>query len=233
MNLKFFNNSKSTINIMVDSEIFSVLPNNSYSVVINSKNADIGFCLDSKSFLSKLGSFDFQLLSLYNIAPSSDEAIIYMNAYKIGGDNWEYYSYVQLSGNTADIRLLSLSVADKDEILKDVVSNELAKAEENRKRKKSDFKLEVILETILSSLPIMAVAYFITKMYFEIKTVLLILLFIFIFVFLLVFFAISTYEKVSKKYKKKNDSGPNMAYMLDEEYIKRTVFDTGRYRNSL
>lgn len=233
MNIKFLNNSKSTVNITVGSETFSVLPNNSHSIILNSENADIGFCIDGKSFLSKLGSFEFQLLSLYSIIPSNGEATIYMNAYKIGGDDWEYYSYVQLSGETADIRLLSLSVADKDEILKDVVSKELEKTEENRKRKKSDLKLEIILETILSSLPIMAVAYFITKRYFEIKTVLSILFFIFAVVFLLVFFALSIYEKAVKKHKKKGNSNPNIAYMLDEEYIKRIIFDKGRYRNKL
>ena len=138
-----------------------------------------------------------------------------------------------LSSNTADIHLLSLSVVDKDEIINKVINDENAKSEEKKNSKKTEFKIGVILETILSSSPIMLVAYLITKMFFDVKTVLLILFCIFIFIFLLVFTTHYLYEKILKKHKNSNSGNQNNTYMLNEGYIWKIVFDTKRYRNVL
>ena len=89
MNIKFINASKSTIKIMINSEIISVFPNSYQNIVSDLEAINVGFCLDGKSFLNKLKSFEFQLLSSYVINSKSNEAVVYMNAYKKGGDNWE------------------------------------------------------------------------------------------------------------------------------------------------
>ena len=243
MHIKFLNTSNSTINIALDSQLFSIVPKDVVEVSVNDESAKISFSISKESFLkfhkNSFICYEFQLLSIYTITSVNSNISIDLDAIKIGGDNWEYYSFVTLSSNTAKIQLLSLDIPDLENIREDVLYNERQRGEKNKNSKRTDLVIEVIVNTLLFSVPIMGIAYFITKNHLNLSTIMIILFIILLVIFLLTLSTSLVFEKLSKKYKgkknKKNESVlyNNPDYMFEEKYIKRIIFDLKRYKNKL